>query len=61
VLVWFEFSELCKSDPAVFESGQNEFLRRLAEKFDFKIEAITWKEVMELSDDESNTFHYSAR
>ncbi len=41
----FEFEEICQHEKLIFERGQNEFLVKLAEKFKFAYEPITWKEV----------------
>lgn len=45
--VYNEYSGLCNHDKALFESKQNEFLVRLAEKFGFNYEPITWDEIGE--------------
>jgi hypothetical protein len=43
--VWLEFKDLCNGDKSLFERGHNEFLVKLAEKFDFEYRPITWSEV----------------
>jgi len=45
VKVFYEFENICQGDKQTFEHGQNDFLKRLAEKFGFNYDPITWKEI----------------